>query len=283
MARRVRGRDGRDGAEGRERLYGIHPIREALRAGRRRMCRLRVRAGRRRPELAEIVAAARAAGVPVEETSPDELGRGLEPGANHQGVVLEAGPLPEVPLADLVRAVPTPRSLVALDGVEDPRNVGAILRVAEAAGVDGLLLTRRRAPPLGPVVARASAGASEWLPVARVPNLVRALNQLKSLGFWIFGADPSAPLDVFGLPDRLVGGDRVVVLGAEGRGMRPAVARAVDHRVRVPMGGRVASLNVSAAAAVLLFELGRRAGPGATGNFARSGASGEGNPPGSAC
>ncbi len=283
MARRGRGRDGRAGPEARERLYGIHPVREALRAGRRPICRLRVRAGRGRSELAEIIAAAVAAGVPVQESNPDELARGLEPGASHQGVVLETAPLPEIPLAQLVRSVPAPRSLVALDGVEDPQNVGAIVRVAEAAGVGGLLLTRRRAPPLSPVVARASAGAVEWLPAARVTNLVQALKELKSIGFWVFGADPAAPLDVFALPDRLVQGDRVVVLGAEGRGLRPSVARALDHRLRVPMAGRVASLNVAAAAAVLLFELGRRAGPRAAGNFARTALSREGNPSAFGC
>ena len=233
--------------------------------------------------MVEIVASAVAAGVPVEESNPDELARGLEPGANHQGVVLETGPLPEVSLAQLVRSVPAPRSLVALDGVEDPQNVGAIVRVAEAAGVGGLLLTWRRAPSLSPVVARASAGAVEWLPAARVTNLVRSLKELKSIGFWVFGADPAASLDVFAVPDRLVQGDRVVVLGAEGRGLRPAVARALDHRVRVPMAGRVASLNVAAAAAVLLFELGRRASPRGAGNFARTALSREGNPSASGC
>ena len=283
MARRGRGRDGQTGPKVRERLYGIHPVQEALRAGRRPIRRLRVRAGRLRSELAEIVAAAVTAGIPVEESSPEELARGLEPGANHQGVVLETVPLPEVPLAQLVSGVPSPRSLVALDGVEDPQNLGAIVRVAEAAGVGGLLLTRRRAPPLSPVVARASAGAVEWLPAARVTNLVRTLKELKSIGFWVFGADPAASLDVFALPDRLVQGDRVVVLGAEGRGLRPAVDRALDHRVRVPMAGRVASLNVAAAAAVLLFELGRRAGHPTTGNFGRTALSSEGNPSPSSC
>jgi 23S rRNA (guanosine2251-2'-O)-methyltransferase len=279
----ARRRRDRDRGDGRERLYGIHPVREALRARRRPLHRLRVRAGRGRPDLEAIVAAAAGAGVPVEASSPEQLGRGLDPGANHQGVVLEAGPLPEVPLEALVGSLVAPRSLVALDGVEDPQNVGAIVRVAEAAGAGGLLLTRRRAPPLGPVVARASAGAVEWLPVARVANLVRSLNQLKSLGFWLFGADPAAALGVFDLPDRLVQGDRVVVLGGEGRGLRPSVGRAVDHRVRVPMAGRVASLNVSAAAAVLLFELGRRGGGGGTGNSARSALSTEGIPSAGAC
>jgi 23S rRNA (guanosine2251-2'-O)-methyltransferase len=147
---------------------------------------------------------------------------------------------------------------VALDGVEDPQNVGAIARVAEAAGAAGLLLTRRRAPPLSAAVARASAGAIEWLPVGRVANLPRALEGLKARDFWVFGGDPKARDDLFQVPDRWLSTRRVLVLGAEGRGLRPGVLACLDHRVAIPLAGRVASLNVASAAAVLLFELRRR-------------------------
>ena len=149
-------------------------------------------------------------------------------------------------------------TLVALDGVEDPQNLGAIVRVAEAAGVHGLILTRRRAPQLTAAVARASAGAIEWLPVGRVGNLTRSLESLKERGYWVFGASPTATDDLYELPDRVVSGNRVVVLGAEGRGIRPGVEGALDHVVQIPMGGRVGSLNVSTAAAIVLFELKRR-------------------------
>jgi 23S rRNA (guanosine2251-2'-O)-methyltransferase len=248
---------------GREQLYGIHPVREALRAGRRKVHRLRVRKGSQRGPLSEIAALARELGIPIAEVEPAALTRMVPPGAPSQGVVLEADPLPEVPLEVLAGDPASSggfRSLVALDGVEDPQNVGAIARVAEAAGVGGLILTRRRAPPLGPAVARASAGAIEWLPMARVPNLVRTLNWLKSNGFWIFGADPEGDQGLFEVPARLVQGHRVVVLGAEGHGLRQSVVRALDHRLRIPTAGRVGSLNVSSAAAVVLFELARRAG-----------------------
>jgi 23S rRNA (guanosine2251-2'-O)-methyltransferase len=211
--------------------------------------------------LREIAVAAGAIGVPVREVGSEQLAAALPPGLQSQGVLLECGPVPEVPLAELARPGEGPRTLIALDGVEDPQNLGAILRVAEAAGAGGLILTRRRAPPLSPAVARASAGALEWLPVARVPNLPRALKQMKSKGFWVFGSEPEAPDDLFRLPERVIGGDRVVVLGAEGRGLRPGIASVLDHRVRIPMAGRIASLNVSTAAAVVLFELRRRAGP----------------------
>jgi 23S rRNA (guanosine2251-2'-O)-methyltransferase len=206
------------------------------------------------------VGEARAAGIPIEDREGPELERLSGADGNHQGVVLEAGPLPEVGLDALTRGAPGSRTLVALDGVEDPNNLGAIARVADAAGVAGLVLTRHRAPPLSPAVSRASAGAIEWLPVARVTNLNRSLNQLKSNGFWTFGCDPAGALGLFELPDRVAAGDRVIVLGAEGRGLRPGVLRELDHTVRIPMGGRVGSLNVSTAAAVVLFELSRRSG-----------------------
>jgi 23S rRNA (guanosine2251-2'-O)-methyltransferase len=177
-------------------------------------------------------------------------------------VALLVGPLPDFSVGELARAGEPPRTIVALDGVEDPQNVGAIARVAEACGACGLLLTRRRAPPLGAAVSRASAGAIEWLPTARVANLGRAVNTLKEAGFWVFGCDPKGAEELFSLPDRVVAGDQLVVLGAEGRGLRPGILRLVDHWIRIPMVGRVGSLNVAAAAAVVLFELRRRALPG---------------------
>ncbi len=242
------------GNPGLQRIEGYHPVLEALRARRRPLRRLLLRDGVEE-ELRRLREAAAAARVPIEigDSSADREGR---------AVVLEAGPLPELDLEGLLATLPeagaTPRSLLALDGVEDPQNLGAIARVADGAGVLGLVLTRRRAPPLSPAVARASAGAIEWLPTARVPNLPRALEGLKRSGFWVFGADPEEGADLYTLPDRVLAGDRVWVLGAEGRGLRQAALRALDHRVRVPLRGRVASLNVATAAAVLLFEAARR-------------------------
>jgi 23S rRNA (guanosine2251-2'-O)-methyltransferase len=242
----------------REQLNGIHPVREALRARRRTLYELRVRSGTLRPEVLELVALAEAGAVPVRRVGAEQLAADDPTERSGAGVELAVGPLPEVELESLLAAAESPTTLVALDGVEDPQNLGAIARVAEAAGVAGLLLTRRRSPPLSPAVARASAGAIEWLPAVRVQNLPRTLNYLKKEGFWVFGTDPEAPDELFGLPDRLLTGDRVVVLGSEGRGLRRGVDQVLDHRVKIPMGGRVGSLNVSAAAAVMLFELQRR-------------------------
>ncbi len=254
--RRERSQGGAEPRASLERVAGLHPIREALAAGRRRLDALHVRTEARHPALAELAARARERGVAVREVAGAPGERLAAP-----GVELEAGPLPELALESLVAALPespAPRTLVALDGVEDPQNLGAIARVAEAAGAAGLVLTHRHAPPLSPAVSRASAGAIEWLPVARVPNLARALEWLRSEGFWTLGADAGAEDSVFDLPERLASADRVLVLGAEGRGLRAGIGRRIDRMLRIPLGGRVASLNVSTAAAVLLFELRRR-------------------------
>jgi len=234
---------------------------EALRARRRPLYQLAVRAGFRGHEIQRIQVAAREAGVPVESLEAKAFERRAPKGANPQGVMLWVGALPDPFLEELVPEV-GPCTLVALDGVEDPQNLGAIVRAADAAGAAGLVLTRRHSPPLSAAASRASAGALEWLPVARVPNLTRALNLLKKQDFWIYGADAEAPQDVFDLADRVLSARRVVVLGAEGKGLREGVLATLDHRVRIPMHGRITSLNVAAAAAVLLYELARRA-PGA--------------------
>jgi 23S rRNA (guanosine2251-2'-O)-methyltransferase len=258
MGRTGRGTDKR-APRGPEQLAGIHASLEAIHAKRRKLRVLRVSEGRQRPEVAAVVAAARAAGIRVDSISGQRLAEYAGTDANPQGVVLEAGPLPELSLERLLESLgEDARTLVALDGVEDPQNLGAIARVAEASAVAGLVLPKRRCAPLSPAVARASAGAVEWLPCARVPNLPRALNYLKSKGFWIFGSEATAPVQLFELPDRALRGKRVVVFGSEGRGLRRGVDQVLDYRVRIPLAGRVASLNVASAAAVFLFELARR-------------------------
>jgi 23S rRNA (guanosine2251-2'-O)-methyltransferase len=245
----------------REVLLGVHPAREALRARRRELRRLVLRGGERvpRPDLVDLIERARAAGVPAEEIPAERFDREVPPGITHQGVLLEAGPIPVLDLGELVGAAGENSWLVALDGIEDPQNLGAILRVAEAAGARGAILPERRVAPLSPAVARASAGAIEHLPIAQVTNLVRALGTLKERGFWVHAADPSEGRDLYGVPDRLLEGRLILVLGAEGRGLRPGVRSAVDVFVRIPMVGRIESLNVASAAAVVLFEWARRA------------------------
>jgi len=240
-------------------LAGLHSVREALRARRRTLVGLWIRTPEPRG-ASEVCALAEAAGVPVEWGRDSDLELGLPAGARSQGLLLRAGPLPELGLADALR-FPLEDSplLVALDEVEDPQNVGAVARAAEGAGAAALILTRRRAPPLSPAVSRASAGAIEHLPVVRVPNLARSLRELHERSYWRIGgeAEPGAtPYEA--TADALWTGPTVLVLGGEERGLRPGVVKELDQRVRIPMRGRVASLNVGAAAAVLLFEAARR-------------------------
>ncbi len=173
----------------------------------------------------------------------------------HQGVVAMVHPQESLSIEDLFEPAaenPKARRLVlALDGVEDPQNLGALLRVADGAGVDGVVLTERRAAPLSPVAVKASAGATEHLRIARVVNLVRALEELKRQNLWIIGLDErgTTDYDQFDLT-----GDCVIVLGREGAGLHDLVRRTCDHLLRIPMAGGVSSLNVSAAGAVVLYE-----------------------------
>ncbi len=208
--------------------------------------------------MLDLLERARAVGIPIEELAADRFDLEAPTGVAHQGVLLEAGP---VPILEIEELVPPAGDcwLVALDGIEDPQNMGAILRVAEGAGAMGALLPERRVAPLSPVVARASAGALEHLPVAQVTNLARSLEWLKQREFWIHAADPEEGRDLYDVPDRLLTGRLVLVLGAEGRGLRPGVRAAVDVFVRIPMAGVVESLNVASAGAVVLFEWARRA------------------------
>lgn len=241
---------------------------EALRARRRSFHRLvlRIGSGPVREERARLARLAEQIGIPIDEVPADVFDRAVPEGVAHQGILLEAGPVPEVDLAELVPPSPRGGWLVALDGIEDPQNLGAILRVADAAGAIGALLPERRVAPLSPAAGRASAGALEHLPVTRVPNLSRALRFLKEQGFWVHGATPDAAIDLYEAPDRCFDPRLVLVLGAEGRGLRPGVRSVVDTLYRIPMKGQVASLNVASAAAVVLFEWTRRARSSAPGS-----------------
>lgn len=243
-------------------LSGFHPVREALRAGRREFDRLWLRRDGQREGQAELAELARERGVRVEIVDGLALTQRLGSESNHQGVALKAGPIPELSLEALLEFARSAQGggsrLVALDGVEDPQNVGALARVAESAGVQGLILTQRRAPDLTPAISRASAGAIEWLRVGRVPNLGRALTSLQEAGYWIVAAGQNSESDLYELDDRILTGNLVIVLGAEGSGIRRSILAQADHRVEIPMRGRISSLNVSTAGAIILYDLLRR-------------------------
>ena len=217
--------------DGAQIIYGRHPVDEARR-GRRRVRRVWTTA----------------------DLSDGELTR-LAGSPEHQGVVAEVDPFPYVDPASLLAS---PQSLlVALDQVQDPHNLGAVCRSAEAAGATGVVVPRRRAATVTAAACKASAGALEHLPVARVTNLAEWLREAKEAGAWVYGAQAGAqtPYAQADLTGKLV-----LVLGSEGRGLRRLVAERCDLVVSIPLAGRVASLNVAAAAAVLLFEAARQRG-----------------------
>jgi 23S rRNA (guanosine2251-2'-O)-methyltransferase len=233
-------------------LYGVHSVEEALKAGRRRFDHVLVARERHDARLERLVEACRKAKIRVRQEPREQLTH-LAGTAAHQGVVAMVRAAEFLSIEDLFHAQQPgqPRLVLALDGVEDPQNLGALLRVADGAGVDGIVLTERRSAPLSPVAVKASAGAAEHLRIARVVNLVRALEELKEQNLWIIGLDErgEANYDQFDFT-----GDCVLVLGREGAGLHDLVKRSCDHMLRIPMAGGVSSLNVSAAGAVVLYE-----------------------------
>lgn len=233
-------------------LYGVHPVAEALKAGRRRFDHVLVAAERHDDRVSRLIAECRHAGVRVRPEPREHLTQ-VAGTAAHQGVVALVRPKEMLDIEDLFDG-PDPsraRLLLALDGIEDPQNLGALLRVADGAGVDGIVITERRSAPLSPVAVKASAGASEHLRIAQVVNLVRSLEQLKQQNIWVIGLDERGETDY----DRFdLTGNCVLVLGREGAGLHDLVRRTCDHLLRIPMAGGVSSLNVSTAGAVVLYE-----------------------------
>lgn len=240
---RDRGRRDRGAGQGGERVasdrlvYGRNPVRELIRAGRRR-----VRLVHCLPQLAD---ASWLHGQTVQVAVADDLDV-LAGTSDHQGIVAECAPYPYVELAELVGR---PGTVVVLDEITDPRNVGAIARTAEATGAIGLVLPERRSAQVNATVCKTSAGAIEHLHVAVVRNVADAVQDLKAGGAWTYGA----AMDGTPVGDLDLTGSVALVLGGEGKGLRPRVAGACDALVSLPMVGQVDSLNVSAAAAVLMY------------------------------
>ncbi len=230
-------------------VSGIHPITEALRA-KRPLERILVAQGAGGPRVQAVIDLAREAGVPVRFEPRASLDR-LAGTAAHQGVIGLGAAKKYVELASVAAG----GLLVVLDGVEDPHNLGAIVRSAHAAGAAGVVIPERRAASLTDVVAKAAAGALEHLPVVRVTNINRALEDLKQQKYWIYGLDERGAEDY----DRVDYSEpAAIVLGGEGKGLHEQVRRHCDVLVRIPMSGKIASLNVSVAAGIVLFEWRRR-------------------------
>lgn len=226
-------------------LSGIHPVAEALRTGRP-LDRILIAKGAAGARMQEVIDLARKAGTPVRFEDRGALDR-LAASAAHQGVVALGA---ASKYADFDAAAADAKLLVVLDGVEDPHNLGAIVRTAHAAGANAIIIPERRAAGLTDTVAKAAAGALEHLPVARVTNVNRALEDLKRRGFWIYGVDERGTDDY----NRVAWpAPTAIVLGAEGKGLHQQVRQHCDVLVRIPMSGKISSLNVSVAAGIVLF------------------------------
>jgi len=260
---KTRGRKGCHGSrpalratgDDRQLLYGRQPVRELLRAGRRRVVSLLIgEMVRATDDLDEIVRLARAGGADIHDAGRQDFD-GLVGPVNHQGVVAEVGPYPYVGLGELVAALePLGEGIVlVLDHLEDPQNVGSLLRTADAVGACGAIIPAHRASPITPAVVRASAGAVEHMRVTMVPNLVQAMIRLRDAGVWFVGLEgvPEAKL-----PAELDLGGRIgLVVGSEGEGLRRLTRETCDFLMRLPMRGAVGSLNAGVAGAVAMYEI----------------------------
>lgn len=232
-------------------VFGIHPVLEALRAHRVAAVRVADKGSGKHREILEL---AQAQGVPVHRESPERL-ESRARGQVHQGVVAELTEVRSLGVADLVREAAGVPLIVVLDGIEDPHNLGAILRTADAAGADGVVVQDRHSAARSAVTAKASAGALAHVRLAEVVNIARAVDELKDLGVWTVGLAGDAPQSYDEL-DLTV--PTAVVLGAEGPGLRRLVRDRCDFLAAIPMAGQVGSLNVSVAAGVTLFEVARQ-------------------------
>lgn len=239
--------------EGGRVVFGVRPVEELVRTRPRTVAVVYVSEGQRSPEVERAVAAAKDRGVPV-ETRPRALVAELAGKAAHQGIVAVAGEYRYTDVSAMLAAAAAagePALLLLLDGITDPQNLGALVRSAEVLGAHGVIIPDRQAAPVTGAAVKASAGATERSRIARVPNLLKAIDGLRAAGVAVLGAalERGERLDTVDLR-----GPLALVVGSEGRGLREAVARRCDRLVQIPQRGQVASLNASVAGAILLYE-----------------------------
>lgn len=238
-------------------IFGLNPVRVALRA-KRPINKILLAKGREANSLKEIIDLARECNIPVQWVERSLLDR-LSNKAAHQGIIAISAAKKYVELDEMLNEImgkKVPLFILLLDGIVDPINLGTILRVADAVGVDGVVIPKQRAVALTASVAKTSAGAIEFVPVARVTNLVNTLVYLKKCGFWVVGADANARKIYW--DETLLAGSIALVIGNEGKGLRRLVRENCDLLVRIPMAGRLNSLNASVATALLAYEILRR-------------------------
>ncbi|ACV61220.1 RNA methyltransferase, TrmH family, group 3 [Desulfofarcimen acetoxidans DSM 771] len=239
-------------------IVGRNPVKEALKS-QRPINKVLVAKGKLSGSLAEICSLARQNGIPVQEVDRTALEK-ISAEAVHQGVAAYAAAKEYVELEDiLARAGEQEPFIIMLDEITDPHNLGAIIRTADAAGVHGVVVTRRRSALLTPVVAKSSAGAVEYVPVARVTNLVQSIKILQENGIWVAGADMEGDKVYWEAP---LSGPIAIVIGGEGKGLGRLVKEKCDFLVRLPMQGKISSLNASVATALLAYEVVRQRSSG---------------------
>jgi 23S rRNA (guanosine2251-2'-O)-methyltransferase len=235
-------------------LYGIHAVEEALRARNRPLDHIEVARERHDQRLQAVIDLAREQGVSVRFSPRDQLDR-LARSKSHQGIVAVVAGKSYSELDELLKKKGEHTFIVVLDGIEDPHNLGALIRTADGAGADGVIIPERRAATVNATVTKTSAGASEHVRIARVVNVARTLDELKQRNVWIVGLDERGQKDYDQLDYNM---DCAVVLGAEGHGLHDLVRKKCDYLVSIPMMGQVPSLNVSVAGAVVMYEAARQ-------------------------
>ncbi len=234
-------------------IAGRNSVLEALKAGRS-LNKILIAKGERQGSIRDIFSQAKEQGLVIQEVEAAKLDQ-LAAGVRHQGVIALAAPVAYVEINDILSAAygkNEPPFLVLLDELADPHNVGAILRTADATGVHGVLIPKRRSCPLTQTVAKTSAGAIEHVPVARIGNVAQTLKGLKKQGLWVVGADMDGDKNYY---EADLTGPVVLVVGSEGQGMGRLIREACDFVVRIPMKGKITSLNASVACSLLLYEI----------------------------
>ncbi len=241
-------------------IYGIHPVREALRSSRLQLEKILVGTGNPHPNLQSVLDLAFQKHIPVTFTSKATLEQ-MTKGALHQNIL---GILKEVPYADLQHLLSRWKQegekalFIILDGIQDPQNLGSLIRTALGCGAQGMIIPKDRAVGITPVVIKASAGATSHLPMVRAVNIANTIEALKKEGIWVYGASGEAEDLIYDLDLKI---DLAIVVGAEGKGIRPLVKKRCDRLFSIPMKGPVSSFNVSVSGGIILYEVMRQRNP----------------------
>jgi 23S rRNA (guanosine2251-2'-O)-methyltransferase len=237
-------------------IYGINPLLERIRQGGQGIREIIVATGRKGRDVDNILSWASGKGIPVACKDKFYLDH-VSGSSAHQGVAAFCADYAYVNIDELIANSTKVNLILMLDGITDPHNLGALIRTAHCLGVKGVIIPENRAALVTATVMKASAGAAHWLLVAREVNLARAIDYLKERGFWIYGADADQGTDITQFTDA---GPVCLIMGSEGRGIRPLIRKKCDFLLSIPMAGKLASLNVSVAAGIILYEIARKQG-----------------------